>query len=89
MMTPNLSKFGFKTPKLSRDLTIRLVCAGALLTVGMTTLSVGAQLGVVHLNAGDMKIVFGKGESGLTMDVAARTCPPHCTFDIGWRPFMR
>ncbi|HEV7692062.1 MAG TPA: hypothetical protein VGO52_14595 [Hyphomonadaceae bacterium] len=72
--------------KLSRDLTIRLASAGALLAVGMTTLSVGAQLGVVHLNAGDMKIAFGRGESGLTLDVAARTCPPHCSFDIGWRP---
>jgi hypothetical protein len=75
--------------KLSRDLTIRLASAGALLAVGMTTLSVGAQLGVVHLNAGDMKIVFGKGEGGLTMDVAARTCPPHCSFDIGWRPLAQ
>ena len=82
-MTPK-----FKTPKfkLSRDLAIRLASAGALLAVGMTTLSVGAQLGAVHLNAGDMKIVFGRGEGGLTMDVAARTCPPHCSFDIGWRP---
>jgi len=72
--------------KLSRDLTIRLGCAAALLATGMTALSVGAQLGAVHLNAGDMKIVFGRGDDGLTLDVAARTCPPHCSFDIGWRP---
>ena len=86
MTKPNLQKHKFK---LSRDLTIRLASAGALLAVGMTSLSVGAQLGVVHLNAGDMKIVFGKGDGGLTMDVAARTCPPHCSFDIGWRPLAQ
>jgi hypothetical protein len=80
-MTPNI--------KLSRNLTIRLACAAALLTTGMTVLSVGAQLGAVHLNAGDMKIVFGTGEGGLTLDVAARTCPPHCSFDIGWRPLAK
>ena len=75
-----------KIKKTSSNLNVRLACAGALLAVGMTGLSVGAQLGVVHLNAGDMKIVFGKGADGITMDVAARTCPPHCSFDIGWRP---
>ena len=79
----------FELPKLSRGLSIRLACAGALLTTGMMALSVGAQLGVVHLNAGDMKIVFGRGDGGLTLDVAARTCPPHCSFDIGWRPLVR
>lgn len=83
-MTTTKKKF-----KLSRSLSIRLACAGALLTTGMMALSVGAQLGVVHLNAGDMKIAFGRGESGLTLEVAARTCPPHCSFDIGWRPMAQ
>ena len=72
--------------KSRQDLEVRLVWAGGVLAVGMAVLAAGAQLGVVHLNAGDMKIVFGRGESGLTMDIAARTCPPHCSFDIGWRP---
>jgi hypothetical protein len=72
--------------KTSSDLKIRLAWAGGILALGVTALAAGAQLGVVHLNAGDMKIVFGRGETGLTMDIAARTCPPHCSFDIGWRP---
>jgi hypothetical protein len=74
---------------MARDLQIRLTCAAALLAVGMTAVTVGAELGVVHLNAGDMKIVFGKGDGGLTMDIAARTCPPNCGFDINWRPLAR
>jgi hypothetical protein len=75
-----------KQNKTSNDLKIRLAWAGGLLAVALAVLGAGAQLGVVHLNAGDMKIVFGRGETGLTMDIAARTCPPHCSFDIGWRP---
>jgi hypothetical protein len=71
---------------MTRLLQIKLACAGALLATGMAFITVGAQLGVVHLNAGDMKIVFGKSDSGLTMDIGARTCPPHCNVDIGWRP---
>lgn len=74
---------------MTRLLQIKLTCAGALLAVGMSFLTVGAQLGVVHLNAGDMKIVFGRSETGLTMDIAARTCPPHCNVDIAWRPTAR
>jgi hypothetical protein len=71
---------------MTRHLQIKLACAGALLATSMAVLAVGAQLGVVHLNAGDMKIVFGRSETGLTMDIGARTCPPHCSFDIAWRP---
>ena len=71
---------------MARELQTRLAWAGGLLAVGMTAVTLGAQLGVVHLNAGDMKIVFGKGHDGLTMDIAARTCPPNCGFDIAWRP---
>ena len=77
------------TPKLTRDTKIRLACAGGLLAIGMSTLYVGAEVGAVHLNAGDMNIVFGRGSDGLTMDIAARTCPPHCGFDIGWRPMAQ
>jgi hypothetical protein len=74
---------------MARELQTRLAWAGGLLAVGMTAVTLGAQLGVVHLNAGDMKIVFGKGHDGLTMDIAARTCPPNCGFDIAWRPLVR
>jgi hypothetical protein len=52
----------------------------------MAVIMVGAQLGVVHLNAGDMKIVFGRSETGLSVDIGARHCPPHCNVDIAWRP---
>lgn len=71
---------------MARELQIRLACAAALLVFGMTGLIVGARLGVVHLNAGEMTLVFGGGEQGLTMGVASRGCPPHCNFDIDWRP---
>lgn len=71
---------------MARDLQLKLAWAGGLLAVGTTMIIAGAQLGVVHLNAGDMKIVFGRGEHGFTMDIAARTCPPHCNFDIAWAP---
>jgi hypothetical protein len=74
---------------MTRDLKIRLASAGALLAVGMTAMTAGAQLGVVHLNAGDMQIAFGKSERGMTMDIAARKCPPNCTIDINWRPLAR
>ncbi|MDP3739917.1 MAG: hypothetical protein Q8R02_21200 [Hyphomonadaceae bacterium] len=74
---------------MARDLNIKLASAAVLLAVGMTAVTVGAQLGVVHLNAGDMKIVFGKGSDGLTMEIASRTCPPNCGFDVNWRPLAR
>lgn len=71
---------------MARGLQIRLACAAALLVTGMTGLIVGARLGVVHLNAGEMTLVFGGGDRGLTMSVASRGCPPNCNFDIDWRP---
>ena len=74
---------------MTRDLKIRLASAGALLAAAMTAMTAGAQLGVVHLNAGDMKIVVGKSEHGMTMDIAARRCPPNCSIDINWRPLAR
>ncbi len=74
---------------MARGLQIRLACAAALLATGMSALILGGRLGVVHLNAGDMKIVFGKGSDGLTMEIASRTCPPNCGFDVNWRPLAR
>ncbi len=71
---------------MARHLQIKLACAAALLAFGMAALTAGAQLGVVHLNAGDMTIVLGPGDGSLTVDIAARTCPPNCGFDIAWRP---
>ena len=68
------------------SLQIRLACAAAVLALGMTTLLAGARLGVVHLNAGEMQIVFGGGEKGLTLAMASRGCPPDCNFAINWRP---
>jgi hypothetical protein len=71
---------------MARGLQIRLACAAALLAAGMSVLVAGARLGVVHLNAGDMTIVLGSGDQGMTMGLASRGCPPDCTFDINWRP---
>ena len=71
---------------MARDLQIRLACAAALLAFGLSGLIVGTRFGVVHLNAGDMTLVFGPGEKGLTMGMAPRGCPPDCGFDINWRP---
>jgi hypothetical protein len=75
-----------KTPFGKSGLGMRLAWAGGLLAVGLTSVVMGAQIGVVHVNAGEMKIVMGKSESGFVMDIAGRNCPPDCGFDINWRP---
>jgi len=74
---------------MARELQIRLAWAGGLLAIGMTAVAVGAQLGNVHVNVGDIEIVFGRGADGFTMDVAIRACPLNCGFDIDWRPLTR
>ncbi|RYY98213.1 MAG: hypothetical protein EON61_19460 [Alphaproteobacteria bacterium] len=71
---------------MARDLQIRLACAAALLVTGLAGLYIGARLGVVQLEAGEMTLVFGGGDQGLTMGVASRGCPPHCNINIDWRP---
>jgi hypothetical protein len=63
----------------------KMAMAGGMLAAGLAMMAAAAQIGAVHLGAGDMQIVLGKGEQGMTMDIAARTCPPHCGFDINWR----
>jgi hypothetical protein len=76
-----------KNQRLGKDgLATRLVWAGGLLSVGLAAVVAGAQIGVVHVNAGEMEIVMGKSESGFIMDIAGRNCPPDCGFDINWRP---
>lgn len=67
-------------------LQVRLACAAALLVTGMTGLAIAARFGAVHLDAGEMTIVFGGGDEGLTFDMASRGCPPECDFGINWRP---
>lgn len=67
-------------------LQVRLACSAALLAFGMTALLAGARLGVVHLDAGEMTLVFGGGEQGLQVEMASRGCPPDCNFAIDWRP---
>jgi len=67
-------------------LQVRLACAAALLVTGMTSLAIASRFGAVHLDAGEMTIVFGGGEEGFTMGVASRGCPPDCDFGIDWRP---
>jgi hypothetical protein len=36
-----------------------------------------------------MGISLGRSEAGLTMNIASRSCPPHCGIDINWRPLAR
>jgi hypothetical protein len=67
-----------------RDL--RLVYAGGLMALGVAGLVGGAHLGDVRLGAGDVAIQLGKGEQGLQLDIAGRTCPPSCGVDVTWRP---
>ncbi len=89
-MARDLSKSALgNTRSTNSGLAARLAWAGGLLAVGLTAVVIGGQLGVVHLNAGEMKIVFGKSDQGFTMDIAARNCPPNCGFDINWRPLVR
>ncbi|MDZ4761655.1 MAG: hypothetical protein SGJ21_11325 [Alphaproteobacteria bacterium] len=71
---------------MAHNLTTRLTLAGAMLAAGLAALSTAAHLGVVQLGAGDMNIVVGRGERGMTMEIGARTCPPRCGFDFKWRP---
>jgi hypothetical protein len=71
---------------MARGLYIRLACAGALLVTGLSALAIATRFGAVHLDAGEMTIVFGGGEEGFSMDVASRGCPPECDFNINWRP---
>lgn len=80
-MTSNKTSFG--------TLKIRLAAAGGVLTTGVTALLMAAQLGVVHVGAGDVKIELGRRSDGLTMDIARRTCPPYCGVDFDWRPLAR
>lgn len=74
---------------MAQNLKFRLTVASFVLATGLAAATIAAQLGVVHVGAGEMKIVMGKGEEGLTMDISARTCPPNCGIDIGWRPLVR
>jgi hypothetical protein len=71
---------------MARGLYIRLACAGALLVTGLSSLAIASRFGAVHVDAGEMTIVFGGGETGYTFDVASRGCPPDCDFAINWRP---
>jgi len=74
---------------MADNLKTRLTLSGAMLAIGLTALATAAQIGVVHLGAGDMRIVVGKGERGMTMEIGARTCPPKCGFDLRWLPLAR
>lgn len=71
---------------MTTDLRIRLISAAAVLACGISATLVAAEIGVVHLGAGDMKIELGKSPQGLSMNVVSRSCPPNCGVDIAWRP---
>jgi hypothetical protein len=74
---------------LKTRLDLRLAMAGAVLAAGLFSVVTAAQMGVVHLGAGEMGISLGRSETGLTMNIASRSCPPHCGIDINWRPLAR
>ena len=71
------------------DLKTRLAMAGVVLAIGLFSVFAAAEMGVVHLGAGEMGISLGKGEEGLTMNINSRSCPPECGIDINWRPLAR
>jgi hypothetical protein len=71
---------------MTTDLRFKLISAAAVLAVGLSATLAAAEMGVVHLGAGDMKIELGKSRQGLKMNVVGRTCPPSCGVDIAWRP---
>ena len=74
---------------MTTNLRIRLISAAAVLAAGLSGALIAAEIGVVHLGAGDMKIELGKSRQGLKMNVISRTCPPTCGVDIAWRPLAR
>lgn len=74
---------------MARELRNKLAIAATVLAAMMTAVIVAAQLGVLKVGAGDMNIVVGRGEAGLTMDIAYRTCPPNCGFAVDWRPLAK
>lgn len=76
-------------PASSSELKAKLSMAAGMLAVGVICIITAAQIGTVHVNAGDIKVVMGKGHDGFTMDIVSRTCPPNCGFDIDWRPLAR
>ncbi len=63
--------------------------AALLLVVGVGAVLAAAEAGPLRLGAGDVNIELARGDSGYTMTVAARTCPPNCTFDLYWGPMGR
>jgi hypothetical protein len=74
---------------MARDLRNKMAIAATVLIAMMAAVFLAAQLGVLRLGAGDMNITVGKGEQGLTMDIAYRTCPPNCGFNVDFRPLAR
>ncbi len=67
----------------------RLVIAAGVLAAGVFTAVGAAHVGDVDLGAGDVMISMSRGETGILMDIAPRTCPPHCGIDFDWRPLAR
>ena len=74
---------------MTTNLKYRLIAAGFVLAAGLAAALTAASMGVVHVGAGETKIVLGRGEHGLDLNIAARTCPPQCGVDFDWRPLSR
>lgn len=67
----------------------RVWVAAGVLVFGVFASVGAAHLGDVDLGAGDVMISMSRGESGILMDIAPRTCPPHCGFAFDWQPLKR
>lgn len=78
-------------PRASDDRAapVRLAVAAVTLAGLVAAALTVAHLGDLRVGAGDVNIHVGRGDQGLVMGVAARTCPPHCGFDFDWRPSVR
>ena len=78
-----------RNPRARRRLSdipgARGALAALLLVVGVGAVLTAAQAGPLRLGAGDMDILLARGDSGYTMSVSARSCPPKCGFDLDWR----
>jgi hypothetical protein len=86
---PSAASEPTRSPLSGDSVGAKLGLAALMLGAGLICIVAAAEIGEVHLNAGDIKVVMGRGDDGFTMDIVSRTCPPNCGFDVNWRPLAR
>ena len=67
----------------------RLAVAAGVLGVGVFASLGATHLGNIDRGAGDILISMSRGETGVLMDIAPRSCPPNCGIDFNWEPLRR